>query len=457
MPAETLLWAPQAWVDGAWRDRVLLAIGADGHWSHITCDVPAPAQATQLDGPALPGLVNAHSHAFQRAFVGLAERSEGGHDDFWAWRDRMYGVALRITAPQLRAVAAHLYAELLAGGYTHVCEFHYLQHAPDGSAYPVPETLALALADAAAEVGIGLTVLPVLYERAGFGESTLRHDQRRFKAGPGDVLALRDAVRSARRPLVDAGVAIHSLRAARPESLQAVADGAGDGPIHIHVAEQVAEVEECILTTGSRPVQWLAQHVPALDSRWQLVHATHVLPAEIVAVAKSGAGVVLCPGTEANLGDGVVDLPAWLDAGVPLSIGSDSQVTRCWTEELRWLEYTQRLVRRQRNVSAAPGLNGGREGATAARLFERVRQSGAAAAGRRAWGLQRGARADLLVVDTEDSALRGLPPTHWLDGLVFAAPRRPFSRVMVAGHWTAPDREAIAARFERAMQALWQT
>jgi formimidoylglutamate deiminase len=457
MLAETMLWAPQAWVEGGWRDRVLLEIGADGCWSDIACDAAAPAQATQLDGPVLPGLVNAHSHAFQRAFVGLAERREGGHDDFWAWRDRMYGVAGRITASQLHAVAAHLYAELLAGGYTHVCEFHYLQHAPGGSAYPVPETLALALADAAAEVGIGLTVLPVLYERAGFGASKLRHDQRRFATGPGDVLALRDAVRDARRPLVDAGVAIHSLRAARPESLQAVAAGAAGGPIHIHVAEQVAEVDECVLTTGSRPVQWLLRNVPTLDASWQLVHATHVLPAEIDAVAGSGAGVVLCPGTEANLGDGVADLPAWLDAGVPLSIGSDSQVTRCWTEELRWLEYTQRLVRRQRNVSAAPGLQDGRQGATATRLFERMRQGGAAAAGRRAWGLQRGARADLLVVDTGDAALRGLPPTHWLDGLVFAAPQHPFSRVMVAGRWATPDREAIASRFEQAMQALWQT
>ncbi len=434
---------------GRWRERVLLVAGADGHWAEIAPDTPAPEGAEVLSGPVLPGLVDAHSHAFQRAFVGLAERRDSAVDDFWSWRDRMYGVALRITPGQLRDVATHLYRELLAGGYTQVCEFHYLQHAPDGSRYADPAAMSHALADAAAEAGIGLTLLPVLYERAGFAQPALRDDQRRFATTVADVLALQRAVQARRAPLVSAGVAVHSLRAARPESIAALAE-ASTGPLHVHVAEQTAEVDDCLAATGLRPIEWLARHA-ALDARWQLVHATQALPAEIEAVAARGAGVVLCPATEANLGDGLADLPGWLAAGVPLSLGSDSQVARAWPEELRWLEYGQRLVRRERNVAAAPGA----EPASAARLFERVRAGGAPAAGFARWGLESGARADLLVVDVADDALRGLPASHLLDGLVFAAPARPFTRVMVAGQWRATRHAASGARFEAAMRALW--
>ena len=442
----TRLWAPQAWVGGGWREQVLLGIGADGCWSEVAPDTAAPEGAECLPGAVLPGLVDAHSHAFQRAFTALAERRDGAHDDFWSWRDRLYAVALRITPAQLRDIAAHLYCELLAGGYTQVCEFHYLQHAEDGRAYDDPAVMAHALADAAVDAGIGLTLLPVLYERAGFAADTLRPEQRRFAAGVAEVLALQRAVR---RPGVDAGVAVHSLRAARPASLHALAD-AGIGPLHIHVAEQTAEVDDCLAATGCRSIEWLARHAP-LDARWQLVHATHSVPAEIDAVAASGAGVVLCPGTEANLGDGLADLPGWLAAGVPLSLGSDSQVTRAWPEELRWLEYGQRLLRRERNVAARPGF----EPATAARLFERVRAGGGAAAGRTRWGLEPGARADLLLLDPHEPALCGLPASHRLDGLVFAAPARPFARVMVAGRWRRTRRDDLAARFAGAMQALW--
>ena len=419
-----LLWAPQAWVDGRWQDSVLLHIDASGCWAEVMPGVAAPESATRLKGPVLPGLVDAHSHAFQRAFVGLAERRDGDHDDFWSWRDRMYGVALRITPDELRACATGLYRELLAGGYTQVCEFHYLHHAPDGRRYAEPAVMSQALADAAAAAGIGLTLLPVLYQRAGFRQPKLREDQRRFATDVGDVLEIQRAVRG---PLVNSGVAVHSLRAARPESIAALADAA-EGPIHIHVSEQTAEVDECLATTGCRPIEWLARNAP-LDARWQLVHATHTVQHEIDAVARSGAGVVLCPGTEANLGDGLPALEAWLDSGAPLALGSDSQVTRSWPEELRWLEYGQRLLLRRRNVAAAPG----REPSTAARLFGAV--AGGAAAGFARWGLEVGARADLLVLDLQDPALRGLPADHALDGVVFAAPARPFAAVMVAGRW----------------------
>jgi formimidoylglutamate deiminase len=446
--APALLWAPAAWVDGRWQHAVLLRAGSDGLWAEVQAGVAAPPGAELLPGPVLPSLVNAHSHAFQRAFVGLAERRDSAHDDFWSWRDRMYGVALRITPAQLRALAAQLYAELLAGGYTQVCEFHYLQHAPDGSRYAEPAAMLQALADAAAEVGIGLTLLPVLYERAGFTQPALRDDQRRFATSAAEVLALQRAA-AGMGTLVTAGVAVHSLRAAQPASILELA-AHSSGPLHIHVAEQTAEVDDCLAATGCRPIDWLAQHAP-LDARWQLVHATHSVPGEIAAVARAGAGVVLCPGTEANLGDGLCDLPGWLAAGVGLTLGSDSQVTRQWPEELRWLEYGQRLLHQRRNLGAAPG----RQASTAERLFDAVCTGGSAACGLAAWGLQPGARADLLLLDSAEPALCGLPPGHWLDGVVFAAPQRPFAATLVAGRWADPSpRAALAARAAAAITAL---
>jgi formimidoylglutamate deiminase len=449
-----LLWAPRAWVRGRWAEAVLLEAGRDGRWARVETGVAATPEATVLGGAALPGLVDAHSHAFQRAFAGLAERRDSVHDDFWSWRDRMYGVALRIEPETLRDIATQLYVELLRGGYTQVCEFHYLQHDRDGTPYADPGTLAWALADAATAAGVGLTLLPVLYERAGFAQPALRDDQRRFATNAESVLALQ---RAAQGFGVPCGVAIHSLRAARPESIARVAEGAGAGPIHIHVAEQTAEVDDCVAATGARPIEWLAVHAQ-LDARWQLVHATHATPQEIDAVAASGAGVVICPTTEANLGDGLPDLPRWLESATPLSIGSDSQVGRDAMEELRLIEFGQRLTLRQRNVAADPQ----REPATAARLFQRVLAGGGAAAGHAQWGLIEGARADLLVADPSCEATLGIPDDSLLDAIVFAGATRPWRDVMVAGRWVLRDHQradgtAIAARFTQAMQTLWPT
>jgi len=427
------LWAPRAWVQGRWQEAVLLEVAADGTWQRIAPGTPRTPDRHALPGPVLPGLVNAHGHAFQRAFAGLAERRDGAHDDFWSWRDRMYGVALAITPERLHEVATRLYAELLRGGYTQVCEFHYLHHAPDGSRYADPLAMSRALVQAARDTGIGLTLLPVLYERAGFDAAGLRDDQRRFATTVDDVLALRDGVRALAAPNVSAGVAVHSLRAVKASSIAALAERleADAAPIHIHVAEQTAEVDDCIAATGLRPIEWLARHV-RLDARWQLVHATHATPAEIDSVAASGAGVVLCPSTEANLGDGLPDLPRWLGGATPLSIGSDSHVTRDWREELRLLEYGQRLALRRRNVAAAPEAG---QPSTAARLFERMLAGGAAAAGLGAAGLRVGARADLLVIDADDPALAGCDDEHLLDALVFSSPTTPFAKAMVAGRW----------------------
>jgi formimidoylglutamate deiminase len=464
--APLLLWAPQAWIGHGWRERVLMHIGADGHWSCITPDSAPPPEAVELPGPVLPGLVDAHSHAFQRAFAGLAERRSGEHDDFWSWRDRMYGVALRITPEQLRAVAAQLYAELLQGGYTQVCEFHYLHHAPDGRPYCNPDAdplaMSRALVQAAADAGIGLTMLPVLYERAGFAQPLLRDDQRRFASDVDTVLALRDGIRAMGplpgTPGVTAGVAIHSLRAAAPESITRLAAALqGDpAPIHIHIAEQTAEVDDCLAATGRRPIEWLLQHT-ALDARWQLVHATHATADEIDGVAQSGAGVVICPSTEANLGDGLTDLPRWLAQGTVLSVGSDSHVGRAWPAELRLLEEGQRLALRRRNVSAAPAAG---DDATAAHLFRRMVEGGAVAAGFARWGLQPGARADLLVLDARAPGLLGVPASHRLDALVFATDAPAFAEVWVAGRPVIAagrhrTQSLLREGFAGAMGALW--
>ena len=434
------VWAPLAWTGGAWQARVLLRIDADGCWSSIEANVDeAPDGAFAVAGPALPGIVNAHSHAFQRAFAGRSEHRSSAHDDFWSWRDQMYSVASRISPDELRDVAVALYGEMLRGGYTHVCEFHYLHLAPDARRYPDPIAMARALCDAASETGIGLTMLPVLYERAGFDDAPLGPAQKRFAAGVDDVIAWRDAIRALKIGNVDAGVGIHSLRAARAASIAALVQRCqGDGGvIHIHVAEQVREVEECLASTGRRPIEWLVDNVD-LDARWQLVHATHATPNEIAAVAARRAGVVLCPTTEANLGDGVTDLAGWLDAGTPLSIGSDSQVTRDWREELRLLEYGQRLVHRRRNVAARAGVS------TAGRLFDEVVRAGGAAAGRERWGLMVGARADLVVADPGDASLRDVPGAQLLDALVFVSPGSPFRDVMVAGRWVVGERRFAA-------------
>jgi formimidoylglutamate deiminase len=464
----TRYWAPAAWIAGGWQPSVLLETDAGGRWSHIAAGVPAPHDAETLAGPVLPGLVDAHSHAFQRAFAGMAE-SRGGRtderDDFWSWRDRMYRVANAVTPASLRAIAAHLYVELLRGGYTQACEFHYLQHRPDGTPYDDPLALSMALADAAGDAGIGLTLLPVLYERAGFAEPSLRADQRRFHANAHDVwqrsqeFAARVAAagRASLVPL-NAGLAIHSLRAAAAGSIEQLRLLAHefDGPIHIHVSEQRAELRDCVAATGQTPVAWLAGQ-GWLDARWQLVHATHVDAGEIAAVAASGAGVVVCPGTEGNLGDGFTDVPAWLAADVDLAIGSDSNVTRSWREELRWMEYGQRLRLERRNVGAEPRRD---RPDTAASLFERARSGGGRAAGHATWGLVVGARADLLVIDPDDASLVGLPPARWLDALVFSSPGRPWRDVMVAGRWALRQHhhahvERISAGFAKAMGEVW--
>lgn len=457
------LFAPLAWVGGQWAADVLLESGPDGCWTRVqpACPPGERAGAQVLAGPVLPGLVDAHSHAFQRAIAGLTERSPiGESDDFWSWRDRMYQAALRIGPEALEAIAACLYAELLARGYTHVCEFHYLHNDPAGRPYAQPAEMALALARAAGRTGIGLTLLPTLYMRAGFGSAGLREDQRRFASTPDSVLRIAEAVRASDTSgggLLHAGVALHSLRAADEGALRETAQAARAAglPVHIHIAEQVQEVEDCVRHHGQRPVGWLLERLP-VDAGWNLVHATHASEPELRAARHAGAAVVLCPSTEANLGDGVFDLPAWLRLGGAWSVGSDSHVNRCWSEELRLLEYSQRFALRQRNVAAR---HAGVEG-TAEALFEGALRGGRQAAGEasRVGGLQAGARADCQVLDTQAVALWGMPASRALDAQVFSSPSPAPARVFVGGREVHPAQvlSSAQAEFARVMAGLWQ-
>ncbi|MCO5155892.1 MAG: formimidoylglutamate deiminase [Aquamicrobium sp.] len=397
-----------------------------------------------------PAMPNLHSHAFQRAMAGLAETRGPGEDSFWSWRAEMYRVALSMTPDQVEAVAAQLYMEMLEAGFCRVGEFHYLHHDKDGSPYADPAEMAARIAAASAGTGIALTLLPVFYAHAGFGGTAPMEGQRRFIH---DVDAFARLMERARHivaglPGAVLGIAPHSLRAATPEELKAVVPLVGGGPVHIHVAEQVKEVEDCIAWSGRRPVEWLLDTMP-LDDRWCLIHATQMTPDETVRMAEIGAVAGLCPITEANLGDGVFEAPAFLAAGGRFGVGSDSNILISLAEELRTLEYSQRLLRRSRNVVAAPGQS------TGLNLYEQALTGGALALGT-ASGIEAGRPADLLALDLTAAAY--LPADKVLDHFVFAR------GIRVDSVWVGGSRQVeggrhrrhdeIAARFARTMAEL---
>jgi len=418
--------ADRAWVEGAWRSRVLLVADAGGSWSKIRPECPAgdANDARRLAGAALPGMVDAHSHAFQHAIAGITETLPSGRTDtFWSWRDRMYKVALSLRPQQLEDIAATLYAQLLQGGYTHVCEFHYLHNDLDGRPYADPQEMAMALVRAARRAGIGLTLLPTLYMRSGFGAAGLRPDQRRFASTPEGVLRLAEAVRALGGATLTAGVALHSLRAVDEGALRETAQAARamGMPVHLHVAEQQQEVDDCVARHGLRPIEWLLDNV-AMDASWNLVHATQATEEELLVVRRCGASIVICPTTEANLGDGVFDLVTWLRARGSWSIGSDSNVCRGWAEELRLLEYSQRLVHRRRNVAAeAAGAS-----STATVLFDGAIGGGSAASGLPMAGFIQGSRADVCLLPATDAP-------DALASAVFTSPAAAARAVVVAG------------------------
>ena len=436
------------WTRAGWRGDAGLVV-ADGRI--VAQAVAAPDQA---GGWVLPGIPNLHSHAFQRAMAGLAERQTHPHDSFWTWRETMYRIAARFDPDSLYAVAAQLYAEMLQAGYTSVCEFHYLHHAPGGRPYADPAAMSKALIAAARDTGIRLTLLPVLYMTGGFDRRALSERQRRFGHDLDGFLHLFESLRALEHATLRVGVAFHSLRAVPPQAMSAaLAALPAATPLHIHIAEQIGEVQDCLAVRNARPVEWLLAHAP-VDRHWTLVHATHLTAAETIGIAASGATVAICPTTEANLGDGLFPLRAYLDAGGAWGVGSDSHISVSPVEELRWLEYGQRLHTRHRNI--AVGEVGDSVGET---LLHGALASGANATGQPVGVLAPSMAADWVGLDAQAPAFAGARPGDIVDRWLFSGNRNLVDEVCVAGATVVRagrhrDAEAIAARYRQVVARL---
>jgi len=452
----TTLWFETALLPQGWAERVRIS-AADGRISAVATGV-APAPTDERHGIAIPGLPNLHSHAFQRGIAGLTERRGPGADSFWSWRELMYGFLERMDAEEFEAVSALAYLEMLEGGFTHVGEFHYLHHDRGGVPYANPGELPERLAAAAALTGIGLTLLPVFYAHGGFGGADPAPRQRRFICDLEQYARIHEACRSAVRALPGAvvGVAPHSLRAVTAQELRGVAALAGTAPVHIHIAEQLKEVEDCLSWSGRRPLEWLLENA-AVNARWCLVHATHGTVAELAEVARRGAVIGLCPITEASLGDGIFPGVAYQQYQGRFGVGSDSNVRIDAAEELRLLEYSQRLEHRARNVLAgAAGVSTGRAlfDAALAGGWQALQPQAAAAA-----GLQSGAWLDLVTLRPEDPALMARAGDELLDSWIFSGGRaaldcvwRAGTRVVTGGvHRLRPE---VLARYRRALGRL---
>jgi len=447
------LFARHALLADGWRRDVLLEWDVRGDLTRVAPDASLPLGVARVDY-VLPGMINLHSHAFQRALGGLAERAGDGPDSFWTWRELMYRVANRITPEQMEAVAAQLYAECLRHGYTAVCEFHYIQRAPGGHVYGQPAETAQRVAAAAREAGMGLTLLPVMYAYAGFNDTPLKPEQERFRTDPGQVLRIVEALEPLRGPQLEVGAAPHSLRAVSAGQLRELVQGMPAGrPLHIHVAEQKLEVQQCVEAVGQRPVEYLMGQTD-VDARWCLVHATHLSRAEHDGLAASGAVAGLCPTTEANLGDGLFPLAPYIAAGGRFGIGSDSHVSQSPVEELRWLEYGQRLGHQRRNIAVTHA-----ERDVGAFLWQGALAGGAQASGRRLGLLAPGRRADLLVLDSAHPNLDGVPPHEVLGRFLFSGNDNLVRDVLAGGHWVVQGgrhkaQDAIAQRYKTAVRTL---
>jgi formimidoylglutamate deiminase len=448
----TVIYAAHALKPDGWATGVRLTVSG-GRIANIESGMP-PLPGDECASILLPGLPNLHSHAFQRGMAGLAEARGSSSDTFWTWRDVMYRYALAMTPDQMEAVAAQAYVEMLESGFTRVGEFHYLHHDRDGRPYANIAEMATRIAAAASETGVGLTLLPVLYAHGNFGGAEPNQGQRRFLNTVDQFQLLLEAskraVQNLNLPVI--GVAPHSLRAVTPDQLTIAVALAGPGPIHIHAAEQTKEVDDCRAWSGQRPVEWLLNHAD-IDSRWCLIHATHMTNAETERLARTGAVAGLCPITEANLGDGMFNATVFTGAGGRYGIGTDSNVQIGAGDELRQLDYAQRLARRERNVMGATGISTGRTLHTAAH------GGGCAALGVSAAGLSPGAPADFVSLDANHLALAGRNGDNWLDTWIFAGFRGVVDGVWVAGvkqveggrHRNAKQ---IATRFRRVMAEL---
>ncbi|MBA3517553.1 MAG: formimidoylglutamate deiminase [Rhizobiales bacterium] len=435
-----------------WKRDVRVSVEA-GRIASVTPALP-PGEGDERHAIGVPGMGNLHSHAFQRGMAGLAEFRGAEADTFWTWRETMYRFALSMSPDDVEAVAAQLYVEMLEAGFARVGEFHYLHHDQDGRQYADIAEMVGRIAAAASETGIGLTLLPVFYAHSTFGGAPPTPGQRRFISSLDQFEHLLDETRKVAAGLdgANVGVAPHSLRAVVPDELEAVTAMAGKGPIHIHVAEQVKEVEDCQAWSGARPVEWLLGHAD-VDERWCLIHATHMTDNETRRLAASGATAGLCPVTEANLGDGVFNGPLFLQAGGRFGIGSDSNIRIGVADELCQLEYAQRLRDRARNVMATGG------GSTGRALFGAAISGGAAALGVGPAGLVAGAVADIVSLRADHPALLGRDGDALLDSWIFAGSGDVVDCVWARGAKRVADgrhhrRDAVRARFRAAMERL---
>ncbi len=421
------IWAESALLPTGWASEVAVVVDDSGRISAVETGA---SRAGHCVGLLLPSPVNVHSHAFQRAMAGLTERrGPNPSDNFWTWRDLMFRFLGRLTPEHVEAIAAFVQMEMLEAGYSTNAEFHYLHHAPDGTPYDNIGEMSERIAAAANRTGIGLCLLPVHYEFGGCDGRGLGPGQVRFGNDLDRFQRLRDAAKDALIALPEdaqIGVAPHSLRAVASRTLKAYADRFPAGPVHMHLAEQIDEVEEVQARWGARPVEWALDHM-ALDGRWCLIHCTQMTPSETVRLAATGAVAGLCPITESSLGDGIFDGVRWAGQGGRLAIGSDSNIRIALCEELRTLEYSQRLRDHARAALATERMSTGR------RLFEHVLQGGAQAAGRRTGRLEAGHWADMLALDTTSVVLRGFSGDAVLDAWIFAGDDSLVSDVWSAG------------------------
>ncbi|MRX51945.1 formimidoylglutamate deiminase [Paracoccus sp. S-4012] len=448
----TILWAGQALLEDGWAERVRIEIDAAGRTASIRAGAEPEGDRRAI---LLPAPANLHSHAFQRAMAGLTERrGPDPRDSFWTWRQLMFRFLDRLTPEDVEAVAAFVQMEMLEAGYACNVEFHYLHHRPGGLPYENLAEMSARIAAAAETSGIGLTLLPVLYQFGGCDRRPLGPGQIRFGNDPERFARLFEGAGAALRGLpadTRLGVAPHSLRAVGPEGLRA-ATALGEGPIHMHLAEQLAEVEEVEAVRGARPVRWLLAHA-AVDARWCLIHCTQMEPDETLALAATGAVAGLCPITESSLGDGIFDGVRWTGADGRFGIGSDSNIRIALSEELRTLEYSQRLRDRSRAALATPDASTGRV------LFEGAARGGAQAAGRGRGVIAEGEWADLLALDGEAVDLAGRRGDVALDSWIFAGDDRMVTDVWSAGRHLVTGgrhvaREAITRRYAETLRGL---
>lgn len=435
-----------------WRDNVAVEIGADG----VIATVRAGEPGASVRGIALPAMPNVHSHAHQRFMLGLAERAGPGADSFWTWREVMYGFALKLGPEDLQAVAAQLYVEMLKSGFSIVGEFQYLHHQPDGMAYDEPAELSLRCLAAAEEAGIAITLLPTLYNHGGFGGQAPAAGQRRFINGADRFLRIYGRLKTecGGQPLRQLGISPHSFRAVTAQLLETVIAGIdGSAPIHVHVAEQTKEVDDCLAWSGKRPVAWMLENFD-VSSRWTAIHATHMTEAETTALARSGAVAGLCPTTEANLGDGIFPASHYLRQKGSIAIGSDSHISVSPAEDLRMLEYSQRLRDRTRNALASgPGRSTGRS------LYDAALAGGRTSMAQNVGAIAPGYRADIAVLDPDHAAQAGRSGDAILDTWIFSAGNAAVRDVFVGGRQVVKDRhhvdeDRIARRFRAAVERL---